>query len=93
MSQQYSDDEAVELLYLHYNLGISASIIGQWFGTSKRSVLGFTFRIRKQIELHECKCVKPENKDGGMPEKWWVRDKSSKITINEWDQRRQTHER
>jgi hypothetical protein len=46
--------------------GESATKIGKALGLTRSSILGLLFRARAPDA-----CLKPENRDGGMPEGWW----------------------
>lgn len=59
----------LNILHLTENEGLSARQAAEKLGTTKSAVLGFVNRVRNAQE--PCECTKPENKDGGMPERWW----------------------
>lgn len=45
---------------------------GSISGQSKAAVSGAVRRVRIDLEsAGECLCSKPENKDGGLPRRWW----------------------
>lgn len=64
------DEEILKMLDLRANDGLSAAKIGARFGLSKNAVVGKLHRVKTE-EIHDCACVKPENRDGGMPRWWW----------------------
>lgn len=67
------DDLAVlRILDLHENLGLTAKAVGQRFGLSKNAVLGKVHRTSVVAAGIDCKCTRPENRDGGMPPRWWA---------------------
>lgn len=47
----------------------SSPKIAKKLGMTKNTVLGKIYRVRKVEQ--PCRCIKPENKDGGMPNRWW----------------------
>lgn len=40
---------------------------------TRMSVTGAIDRVRKETDAVPCFCIKPENRDGGMPANWWHR--------------------
>lgn len=70
MSSTRSDDlRVLTMLDLRDGVGLNRAMIGERFGMSKSAVAGALYRI--DIAEQPCACVKPENKDGGMPRGWW----------------------
>lgn len=65
--------------------GQSARAIGERLGRSRASICGLWFRIDQDSAAEELRplrpgelgygqgpVVKPENMDGGMPDRWWL---------------------
>jgi ParB-like chromosome segregation protein Spo0J len=74
------DDRALlTMLWLVEGQGLTFAAAGQRLGTSRSAVAGALRRVRMDSEIAELKPVKPgekrasrpENLDGGMPERWW----------------------
>ena len=64
------DLELLHILDLHKNQGLSGGKIAKQLKTTKNSIIGKIHRVRMD-EILECRCVRLENKDGGMPPRWW----------------------
>lgn len=65
-----AEDEALlNLLYLREFDGMGMKEIGERVGMSKNAVIGQINRVMK--DMVPCECRKPENRDGGMPNRWW----------------------
>lgn len=66
------DDETVlKILHRIDVLGIKYGEAGAPFGKSRSAVSGMIHHLRRQ-EVTACACEKPENRDGGMPTRWWA---------------------
>ena len=60
--------------------GMSCAAIAARVGKGKNQIVGITHRITADIDLAESavfpvgqrRAQKPENRDGGMPARWWV---------------------
>ncbi|WP_026756688.1 hypothetical protein [Sediminimonas qiaohouensis] len=79
MAHSRSDDlELLEILDMHEARGMSMREIAKLLSARQRrlvtrnSVLGRVHRVRKDMEKHQCRATRPENRDGGMPERWWA---------------------
>ena len=65
-----SEDIAdLKILHCVDVLGLTYAQTAERFRCSRAKVAGFCQRI-KQID-EPCACEKPENQDGGMPDRWW----------------------
>ena len=67
-----SDEHILQVLHLVEQRGISYSDIGSRMGTTRSAVSGIMNRYRESY-VDECECIKAENRDGGMPARWWVK--------------------
>lgn len=67
------DMKDLRLLHLRECEGGSLTDCMEASGRSKGSVIGFQNRIRNEHAKCECHCTKPENKDGGMPDRGWAK--------------------
>ena len=73
---KWTDVQILEVLDLQAD-GYSTSRIAKAMAVhwkikfSKNQIIGLTSRIRKDRGV--CVCVKPANKDGGMPDRWWTK--------------------
>ena len=61
----------LELLACRDHDELSAAQIGKMMGKSRSAVLGI-FHRQRDGDIVACACVKPDNKDGGMPARWWA---------------------
>ncbi len=68
----WGDMATLEVLDLWYQ-GYSASEIAKQFGVSRSAILGLVHRVRADTDRFPSEATKPENKDGGMPARWWAR--------------------
>ena len=63
--RRLNDAEMLDVLERHAQ-GQSAAQVGRAYGLTRNAVLGLLLRSRAPDV-----CVKPENRDGGMPADWW----------------------
>ncbi|GGG77680.1 hypothetical protein GCM10011415_28240 [Salipiger pallidus] len=63
------DGHILQMLHLRDHEGMTAYAIGKRCGTSRGGVAGRFKRIRDDEQ--PCACIKPENKDGALPPRWW----------------------
>lgn len=66
-----SDQQVLTMLDLRDYEHFTAAQIGHRVARTRMSVIGAMHRVKADDSKQECLCVKPENKDGGMPRKWW----------------------
>lgn len=73
--REWTDEETLQVLDLR-DEGKSALEIAQLMAqqigrpVTRNQIVGMWRRTGAQSE---CACVKPENRDGGMPRRWWAR--------------------
>lgn len=72
----WTDAQILEALDLqragHSALQISKALGRRWKRKFTRNqIIGLTNRVRIQADKVPCECIKPQNKDGGMPASWW----------------------
>jgi len=67
-----NDEMVLNVLHLRATTDLTAVEVGQRVGRTRGSVLGMEKRIR-DAGVQPCHCVRPENKDGRMPAKWWAK--------------------
>lgn len=78
MRKFWTDEEILHALDLRAS-GLGATLIARKMSRETREritkgqIIGILNRVDKDDQKHPCACVKPENKTGGMPEKWWAR--------------------
>lgn len=63
-----SDERYLEILHLS-DSGLTARQIAGRVGGTKSAIIGALNRIWNEPD--KCACVKPENRNGGQPQKWW----------------------
>ncbi len=74
MSATWSDEQILDVMDRHERCGESTTAIAMSYGKTRNTTLGLIFRVRKaQAGHNDDKVVKPENRDGGMPARWWDR--------------------
>lgn len=67
------DIEVLEILDRFDGDEVSATTIGREFGRSKSAILGIVHRTMTHVDrVGNCRCTKPENRNGGMPRRWWA---------------------
>lgn len=70
----WSDVDTLKVLHLSEVEQLPASVIGKRYGVTKSAILGLMNRVRTDLRLTEHGpevAVRPENRDGGMPLRWW----------------------
>ena len=67
----WTDVDILRALDMHEGQGLTAAEAGRRMGVSRSAVLGVIHRINKDADRVPCLCQKPENRDGGMPARWW----------------------
>lgn len=65
-----SDLIDLRILDLRDHEGLKPTAIGRAMGLSRNAVIGRLHRM--QHEDVPCECLRPENRDGGMPRGWWA---------------------
>ncbi len=72
---KWTDQQMLEILDKRERLGLSGAGIAEGLGVSRSSILGLLFRLNRETDLAEVGSIvtKPENRDGGMPVRWWAR--------------------
>ena len=68
--REWADSEVLDVMH-RATRGDTYVSIGADYGVTRSAIAGMVMRIR-EAEL-PCACTKPENRDGGMPARWWVR--------------------
>lgn len=63
------DERDLMALHMVGNEKLSCAQAGKELGLSKNAVIGVRWRVN--VSDKSDVCLKPENKDGGMPELWW----------------------
>ena len=79
MAVQFSDGMLLDIIDRFERLGESYGVIAKAYGTTRSSVAGLVKRIRDQLNdserapllAGETRAMRPENRNGGMPELWW----------------------
>ena len=71
------DLRLLEALDLRERLGMTFADVAMrmprrdGYRMSRGGVIGILSRVVRAHEAIPCNCVKPDNRDGGMPERWW----------------------
>ena len=68
--REWADSEVLDVMH-RATRGDTYVSIGADYGVTRSAIAGMVMRIR-EADL-PCECTKPENRDGGMPARWWVR--------------------
>lgn len=78
MKRHWSDEEILFALDAMERRGLSAAKCAaemeRRFGVARgrSAVLGVIKRVREHLARVPDHCTRPENRDGGMPELWWL---------------------
>jgi hypothetical protein len=68
--REWADAEVLDVMH-RATRGDTYVSIGADYGVTRSAIAGMVMRIR-EADL-PCECTKPENRDGGMPARWWAR--------------------
>lgn len=68
-----TDHELLDILDRFYRQGQTGKAIGEVYGRSRNAILGAINRVRTDDRAVEDVATKPENRDAGMPPRWWER--------------------
>lgn len=71
MTREWTDREVLEILDMNQRQGLSAAVIAVRFRCSRASICGLLYRVNKDADAVADVAVKPANRDGGMPARWW----------------------
>ena len=68
------DELILQALHLFHNEGLTSTQVAQRIGKSQAAVCGIMKRVRDANGPDEvaCACRRTENRDGGMPPRWWA---------------------
>lgn len=74
-SAKWTDQQMLEILDKRERVGLTGAKIAEALGVSRSAILGLLFRLNRDTDLAEQGSIvtKPENRDGGMPVRWWAR--------------------
>lgn len=67
--RDWDDREILDVLD-RFKSGQSYQVIADRYAVTRNSIAGMVNRF-KAMNPEPCACVKPENRDGGMPFGWW----------------------
>lgn len=70
LTARAKDERLLHMLDLRDHEGLSQTQIGLRLGISRGGVAAALQRMDKEPRVR-CLCRKPENRDGGMPRRWW----------------------
>jgi hypothetical protein len=65
------DEQYLRIMHLIDAEGQTMASVAARTGMTRSSVAGRVKRIRDTYQAQDF-CRKPENRDGGMPERWWA---------------------
>ena len=51
--------------------GVSYGVAASQIGVTRSTLLGAVRRVNLAANAAPCACTRPENRDGGMPHRWW----------------------
>jgi hypothetical protein len=71
MRRDWTDREVLEVLDLTERQGLSAAVVAVRMRCSRSAILGLRFRVNSDSDKVADKAKRPENRDGGMPARWW----------------------
>jgi hypothetical protein len=71
MSREWTDREVLDILDLTERQGLSAAVVAVRMRCTRSAILGLRYRINAASNEVEDVAQRPENRDGGMPARWW----------------------
>jgi hypothetical protein len=71
MSREWTDREVLEILDLTERQGLSAAVVGVRMRCTRSAILGLRYRVNAASDEVADLAKRPENRDGGMPARWW----------------------
>jgi hypothetical protein len=71
MRHDWTDREILEVMDLTERQGLSAAVVAVRMRCSRSAILGLRFRVNSDSDKVADKAKRPENRDGGMPARWW----------------------
>jgi hypothetical protein len=71
MSREWTDREVLDILDLTERQGLSAAVVAVRMRCTRSAILGLRYRINAASNEVEDVAKRPENRDGGMPARWW----------------------
>jgi hypothetical protein len=72
VSAHWTDREILEVLDAFERQGVSSPVIARKMGVTPKAILNLRDRINSEADKVECKATRAENRDGGMPPRWWA---------------------
>jgi hypothetical protein len=71
MRRDWTDLEVLEVMDLTERQGLSAAVVAVRMRCSRSAILGLRFRVNSDSDKVADVATRPENRDGGMPARWW----------------------
>jgi hypothetical protein len=71
MRRDWTDREILEVMDLTERQGLSAAVVAVRMRCSRSAILGLRFRVNSDSDKVADVAKRPENRDGGMPARWW----------------------
>ena len=71
MSREWTDREVLEILDLTERQGLTATVVAVRMRCSRSAILGLRYRVLTDSAKVLDMAKRPENRDGGMPARWW----------------------
>jgi hypothetical protein len=68
----WSDTDILNALDMVEREGRTCAAAGRALGYNKNAVIGMLRRVRLELAAVPDLACKPENRDGGMPPRWWA---------------------
>lgn len=72
MADRERDMRDLDIMHRAQSAGESYAAIGKRYKLTRAAIGGIIKRIRDASDDVPCRCRKPENRDGGMPPRWWA---------------------
>ena len=72
--KHHTREDDMRLLWMldaHETCGQPLAEIARAEGVTRNTVAGLIYRVRREADAMACLCRRPENRDGGMPRRWW----------------------
>ena len=72
MHDRKDDERLLDMLDKLDHGEVGPTVMSQRTGLTKGAIAGLRHRVKAAQDPWPCAARKPENRDGGMPRRWWA---------------------